>query len=620
MWCFAKDRNNNECRNHAIKDGRFCKLHDYMSEYTDEMIENSIICSGCKKMHYNTNNTKTCEKCKIRSETVRADFKENIIFCKKDGCKFKRSDERGYCQKHFICLLLEEVGSRNKRLCKNYVRGCREELELDHIRSACETCLSKYRESDNNRRHSVSMKCEQQTYERAIITEKQCTTCCKSLPLSMFDGVRGITKTCENCRDENKKNDEKRDKDRRNEIARINDATPARIEVKAQWKENNYSKVAEYGMNTRQHRIERDGIDEYQRHNAENAKNWRDNNPEKVLENKKNNLQNLNIQYKVYIRSASDKNLEFKITFEQYEGLVCGKCHYCGIIADKGFNGIDRKDQTKGYILENCVNCCQMCNYMKKSLSDDIFIKRIEHILTNKNIIDGNLYPEIFANHTNISYYGYQKRALKKKIYFYLSKFQFLEITSHNCYICGKENTEIHKNGIDRFDNEEGYFMNNCRCCCGECNYLKREYTYDELMSKLIMINSNYVITDYPVNSYDLLDNKKELTTQLEVPNFIDNLNNIPLENVFIPSENTIENTFIPSENTIENTFIPYVNTIEDTIIETGELKSIKNKRSIEDIREYDRIRKREQRQHASLLNLSGAGILPVVCCCFYKL
>jgi len=26
MWCFAKDRNNNECRNHATKDGRFCKL------------------------------------------------------------------------------------------------------------------------------------------------------------------------------------------------------------------------------------------------------------------------------------------------------------------------------------------------------------------------------------------------------------------------------------------------------------------------------------------------------------------------------------------------------------------------------------------------------------------
>ena len=107
MWCFAKDRNNNECRNHAIKDGRFCKLHVYMSDYTDEMIEKSIICSGCKKMHYNTDNTKTCEKCKIRSSTVRADFKDNIILCKKDGCKFKRADERGYCQKHFICLLLE---------------------------------------------------------------------------------------------------------------------------------------------------------------------------------------------------------------------------------------------------------------------------------------------------------------------------------------------------------------------------------------------------------------------------------------------------------------------------------------------------------------------------------
>ena len=46
--CLAIDRNNNGCRCNALNDTRFCKNHSYMSDYTDDMIANQTICSGCK--------------------------------------------------------------------------------------------------------------------------------------------------------------------------------------------------------------------------------------------------------------------------------------------------------------------------------------------------------------------------------------------------------------------------------------------------------------------------------------------------------------------------------------------------------------------------------------------
>ena len=42
--------------------------------------------------------------------------------------------------------------------------------------------------------------------------------------------------------------------------------------------------------------------------------------------------------------------------------------------------GIDRKDSSKGYTLENCVSCCDICNRMKMQMSENTFLNRIEQI------------------------------------------------------------------------------------------------------------------------------------------------------------------------------------------------------------------------------------------------
>ena len=81
-------------------------------------------------------------------------------------------------------------------------------------------------------------------------------------------------------------------------------------------------------MKSRQRLIE-SGIEIYLKKNAENAKNWRDNNPEKVLENNEKKNNNINYHYTTYLRTANLKNLYFELSFEEFCEIVQKKCYYC---------------------------------------------------------------------------------------------------------------------------------------------------------------------------------------------------------------------------------------------------------------------------------------------------
>lgn len=65
-------------------------------------------------------------------------------------------------------------------------------------------------------------------------------------------------------------------------------------------------------------------------------------------------------------RRAKEFGREFKITLEDYRNIFDGwSCFYCGS-TDK-FT-LDRKDNTKGYILDNLVACCNDCNHLKSNI------------------------------------------------------------------------------------------------------------------------------------------------------------------------------------------------------------------------------------------------------------
>lgn len=87
-----------------------------------------------------------------------------------------------------------------------------------------------------------------------------------------------------------------------------------------------------------------------------------------------------NYKYNYYKATAKKKNLEFFISKEEFDFLTSSVCFYCNSSSDIG---VDRLDSTLGYIKNNVVPCCTMCNYMKNDYNYDEFINQCQKI--NKN-------------------------------------------------------------------------------------------------------------------------------------------------------------------------------------------------------------------------------------------
>ncbi len=507
--CIAIDRHREQCRSYRLDEPehtKFCKNHQYMNDYTDEMLAACVLCSGCKKMFFRPpdSHLSRCDNCSQRSAVNRqktSEKKKEIDRCAaKGGCNYKRSEENIYCGKHQLHAFEDECAAQNMRPCYEYIRGCRTKLPPDYTYSSCQECLQSKREKDRTARQSVD------SY-LVVDNHKQCSTCLKMRPLVEYVCQRlpegQLTKTCLACRESFKLQDSRRDKAHVNELARENSKKPERIEVKNAWKENNYDKVAMTWKTYRAKQI-KENQEEYLRRQADTMRQWRENNPDKVNKINERARNSISYSYEDYKQKCGRMRQEFKLSFEEFEAVVRAKCFYCGFCHERGFNGIDRVDSTKGYELINVVNCCSMCNYMKSALDIKTFIKRIIHILSYKeddviSIDERQLFPEVFMDYSRShksSYVSYMNCVQKdRNIDFNLTEDEFYQLTGtpynpimeHNygCYICGKLNSETHRNGIDRFNNDICYTFENSRTCCGNCNFLKKNYDYDALFDKL---------------------------------------------------------------------------------------------------------------------------------------
>ena len=101
-----------------------------------------------------------------------------------------------------------------------------------------------------------------------------------------------------------------------------------------------------------------------------------------------------NAFYSSYQSNAKRKEFIFELSKEAFMEIVKKSCYYCGkppseIFKKKKlkgvfvYNGVDRKDSTQGYILENCLPCCTDCNYMKSNIPHDVFIDKVKLIYEN---------------------------------------------------------------------------------------------------------------------------------------------------------------------------------------------------------------------------------------------
>jgi len=91
--------------------------------------------------------------------------------------------------------------------------------------------------------------------------------------------------------------------------------------------------------------------------------------------------------------------------------------------------------------------------------------------------------------------YVYKSNAKRRGFGWFLSEEEFDKLTSSCCHYCGVPPSTLREdkgnygsylyNGIDRIENTGDYQISNTVSCCKECNYAKRDMTYDQFVAFL---------------------------------------------------------------------------------------------------------------------------------------
>lgn len=83
----------------------------------------------------------------------------------------------------------------------------------------------------------------------------------------------------------------------------------------------------------------------------------------------------------------------------------------------------------------------------------------------------------------------YKSNAKTRSLEFDLSLHYFNELLHSKCHYCGIPEA----NGVDRLDSNEGYKLGNVVACCKVCNWMKRDYSYEEFILHIKKIVKNII-------------------------------------------------------------------------------------------------------------------------------
>lgn len=95
-----------------------------------------------------------------------------------------------------------------------------------------------------------------------------------------------------------------------------------------------------------------------------------------------------------YKNGAKRRGVDYELTEEQFKEITQKNCCYCGAKPSNSvnghgnngiyiYNGVDRIDSGKGYIMNNVVPCCRICNHAKNNLTLQEFQDWIKRIIKN---------------------------------------------------------------------------------------------------------------------------------------------------------------------------------------------------------------------------------------------
>ena len=176
-----------------------------------------------------------------------------------------------------------------------------------------------------------------------------------------------------------------------------------------QWREKNKESIKikqrEYHIKNRERikkQVSENGKKWYQKNkerNLERGRRWQKNNrkraveivqkyvrnnKEKVNEYRKKYGLSLEGYYRRYKYRAKKAGFEMLITLKDFNNITTLSCSYCG--ENERRRGIDRVNNTIGYLKENCISCCGICNMMKMKLTKEDFLSHIKKINDYNNL------------------------------------------------------------------------------------------------------------------------------------------------------------------------------------------------------------------------------------------
>lgn len=435
----------------------------------------------------------------------------DLLKCLVTKCKNKKSISNDYCNVHQKQIYLNNIKQRDMKVCRGHYADCERELPLNYKFSSCQTCLSHDRIYDKRRHQEKIQKAKEMQTKYTVETivadnDINDKLLCVSCPNSdnMHNGnefiikdIEGnfvkISNRCNKCRAHD------REIDKRDRTGRSYTYTEEQKQKKKEWRKQHKERVNSYYKNFRLRNRFKLGEKEYLRVMAEKAKKYRLDNPEFTKRMNENDKKNINKKFYIYTYSAAKRHIDFKIDFDFFKKMVTGMCKYCNekYIDGEYFLGIDRLNNNIGYIEENCVTCCTICNMIKCSYDIKIFENKIKHILSYNKLL-GKLYSNdnIFTDNNGTPYYGIIERVKTKKLELDFDEIYHNKLKSYDCYICGKKTNSDNINGIDRLNNKYGYIKINSMSCCADCNYMKKNYNYIVFMKKLYLIDKTQKYTN----------------------------------------------------------------------------------------------------------------------------
>ena len=95
--------------------------------------------------------------------------------------------------------------------------------------------------------------------------------------------------------------------------------------------------------------------------------------------------------YNAYQQRARKSGLVFELSIEDFQRITSEPCFYTGRLPEKEarnragserylYNGVDRVDNSIGYVLGNCVACCYDANMAKHTQTFDGFVKMCHQV------------------------------------------------------------------------------------------------------------------------------------------------------------------------------------------------------------------------------------------------